>query len=342
MSSIFLFIINLILFNVFNPCSASAPACEQGDLCSLTIEQKVGQLFIVGFGGAVMSPELEQEIRDLHPGGVLLLGKNIESEEQLKKLISDLRGIAMDDTGLPLLIAVDQEGGELSRIDFLKEKTAPKDIHTKKQAYGVGQTRGSELKDLGVNLNLAPLLDEAEKSDFIYSRSLLRNDLIEELVKGQKDSGILTCIKHFPGYEGISFNPEEELAFRDELPRTERFKNTEAEFVMTANVVYRELGGLPFTFLKKGIDLIKKELGSSVLIITDDLDQYSLLNNYSLEDIVVKPVQAGVDMLIFSGWRLPEEDGVEILLSAVKRGDVDEGLIDRAVERIIKVKEKLK
>jgi len=88
--------------------------------------------------------------------------------------------------------------------------------------------------------------------------------------------------------------------------------------------------------------LIKKELGSSVLIITDDLDQYSLLNNYSLEDIVVKPVQAGVDMLIFSGWRLPEEDGVEILLSAVKRGDVDEGLIDRAVERIIKVKEKLK
>jgi len=244
-------ILAIIFANVFGCCGSA----------DLTFEQKIGQLFIIGIEGTEVDQKTEELIQELHPGGILLLGKNIENKEQLEKLISDLQRISTEDTGLPLLIAVDQEGGEISRIGFLEEKTAQKDIRTKKQAYGVGQTRGSELKKLGVNLNLAPLLDEAEKSDFIYNRSLLGLNLIEELVRGQKNSGILTCIKHFPGYKGISFNPEEQLAFVDELPQTGRFKNTGAEFVMTANVVYKELGNLPFSFLGKGIDLIKRELG---------------------------------------------------------------------------------
>ena len=99
---------------------------------------------------------------------------------------------------------------------------------------------------------------------------------------------------------------------------------------------------LPFTFLKKGVEKIKKELGDSVLIMSDDLDQYSLLNNYSLEDIVVNPVEAGVDMLIFSGWRLPAEDGIKALLSAVKQDKIEQEVIDKSLNRIVKIKEKLK
>jgi len=300
----------------------------------LTIEQQVGQMFIIGFDGTVVTPEIEKEIKELHPGGILLLGRNIESKEQVKKLIADLQAIAQEDTGLPLLIAVDQEGGVVSRIGFLKEKTHQADII---DGYRIGYDRGKELEELGINLNLAPLLDEVEENDFIFNRASLREGLAKEIVRGQKDAGIFSCIKHFPGYKGIDFNPEEVLAFKNDLPEIEQFKNTGAEFVMTANVVYGELGDLPFTFSKKGIEIIKRELGSSILIISDDLDQHSLLNKYSLEDIVVKPVQAGVDILIFSGWRSEARQGVEVLLSAVKQGKVEIN-----IDRIVELRKKLK
>ena len=348
MSSIFIFILSFVLLNMFGSCPNTT--CERGDLCSLSAEQKVGQLFVIGIDGTEIDDEMEAIIKDLHPGGVLLLGKNIESREQVKKLISDLQTIAKEDTGLPLFIAVDQEGGVVNRIGFLEEKTAQKDIKTKEKAYQVGFNRGKELKDLGINLNLAPLLDEIGENDFIFNRAFQENqdktsELAKELIRGQREAGILTCIKHFPGYGGVTFHPEDNLGERQALPSTGQFGEVmeqSPEFVMTANVVYKELGGLPFTFLKKGVDLIKKELGDSVLIMSDDLDQYSLLNNYSLEDIVVKPVEAGVDVLIFSGWRLPAKDGVKALLSAFKEGRIQEEKIDQAVERIIEIKEKLK
>ncbi len=347
MSSIFLFIVSFVLLNMFGFCPNAS--CEVGDLCSLTLEQEVGQVFIIGIDGTEVDEEMEAIIKDLHPGGVLLLGKNIENKEQIKKLISDLQVIAKEDTGLPLLIAVDQEGGIVNRIDFLEEKTAQKDINTKEKAYQIGLDRGKELKDLGINLNLAPLLDEIGENDFIFNRAFQENqnktsELAKELIRGQREAGILTCIKHYPGYGGVTFHPEDNLGERKILPDTGAFKEVmdqSPEFVMTANVVYKELGDLPFTFLKKGVDLIKKELGDSVLVMSDDLDQYSLLNNYSLEDIVIKPVEAGVDILIFSGWRLPAKDGVKALLFAVKDGKIEEEKIDQAVERIIEIKEKL-
>jgi len=348
MSSIFIFILSFVLLNMFGSCPDAV--CEQGDLCSLNMEQKVGQLFIIGIDGTEMDEEMEAIIKDLHPGGVLLLGKNIENEEQVKKLISDLQIIAKEDTGLPLLIAIDQEGGVVNRIGFLEEKTAQKDIKTKEQAYQVGFNRGEELKELGINLNLAPLLDEIKEDDFIFNRTFQENqdktsELAKELIRGQKEAGILTCIKHFPGYGGVTFHPEDNLGERQELPSTKQFKEVmeqNPEFVMTANVVYKELGDLPFTFLEKGIGEIKKELGDSVLIMSDDLDQYSLLNNYALEEIITKPIEAGVDMLIFSGWRLPSKDGVKALLSAVKQDKVGQGVIDKSLDRIIEIKEKLK
>jgi len=348
MSSIFIYILSFVFLNMFGFCPN--PVCETGDLCNLTLEQKVGQLFIIGINGTELDVEMEQTIKDLHPGGILLLGKNIENREQVKKLILDLQTIAEEDTGLPLFVTIDQEGGVVNRISFLEENTAQKDIKTKEKAYQVGLNRGKELKDLGINLNLAPLLDEIKENDFIFNRAFQENqdktsELAKELIRGQKEAGILTCIKHFPGYGGVTFHPEDNLGERQKLPEIVQFKEAikqNPEFVMTANVIYKEFGDLPFTFLKKGVDLIKKELGDSVLIMSDDLDQYSLLNNYSLEDIVIKPIMAGVDVLIFSGWRLPTKDGVNALVFALEGGKIQEEKINKAVERIFEIKEKLK
>jgi len=312
------------------------------------INNQIGQLFVIGFDGKIVTPELEELFKQYKPGGVLLLSKNIESQEQLKKLTNDLQSLSLKETGLPLLIAVDQEGGIISRIDFLEEKTAQSEIETPEQAFLIGQKRGQALKELGINLNLAPLLDSTQEGDFIFERSFQKTpeqigEIGKALVQGQKTTDILTAIKHFPGYGTISSHPEEILAQVETLPETSQFKKAieaNPELVMTANVIYKEIDpSLPFTFSSEGIQVLRDELGINLLIISDDLDQNSLLKNFTLEEIVVSPIKAGVDIIIFSGWRSPVENGLEALISAFERGEISETIINGAVSKIINFKQ---
>jgi len=314
------------------------------------LEKKIGQLFIIGFEGTTVTPELEEIFKKYQPGGVLLLSKNIENAEQLKSLVSDLQALSLEETGLPLLVAVDQEGGFISRIDFLQEKTAQSEIENLEQAYQVGLNRGKELKDLGVNLNLAPLLDLTSEGDFLFERSFQKSAtetglLAKSLISGQKAAGILTAMKHFPGYGGITFHPEDELAVLETLPEISQFeKATEAnpELVMAANVVYKALDPLsPFTFSQTGIQSLKNDISPEIIIISDDLAQDSLLNNFTLKEITTKPIEAGVDILIFSGWDIEVSQGLEAFYTAFKNGEVSKTKVETALSRIIQLKQNL-
>ena len=313
---------------------------------------KVGQLFIVGFEGKEITPGLEEFIKKYKPGGFLLLSKNIESKEQLKNLISGLHEISLRETALPAFIAVDQEGGMISRIGFLEEKTPQSEIRDPGVSYQIGLRRGGELKELGVNLNLAPLLDAAGSGDFLFSRSFQRpasevGELAKSLILGQKASGILTAVKHFPGYSDISFNPEEELGVRAKVPEISQFKKAmeaNPELVMTSNVIYQEIdSSLPFTLSAKAIQYLKNNLGRSeeTLVISDDLDQNSLLKKFSLKEIMTLPLEAGVNILIFSGYRLPVENGLDSFWQAFQNGEVSKEKIEMAFTRIIQLKQKL-
>lgn len=314
---------------------------------ALSLQQKIGQIFIIGIEGKTITPETKQLIRNFYPGGVLLLKKNIESKEQVKKLIADLQEISLQASGLPLFIAVDQEGGLISRLDFLPEKTPQSKIETVEQAFQVGLTRGQELRELGINLNLAPVLDTAEPGDFLYERTFQKEavdtaELAKALIAGQREAGILTCVKHFPGYAGIAFNPEEKLAIVPKIPETSQFREVipaQPEMAMTSNVIYQEINnGFPFTFSSTSIQFLKENLGEKPLIISDDLSQNSLLNKFSLEDIVGLPIKAGVDALIFSGWRSPVAPAISALQKTVETGQISEQTINQAVLRIIELK----
>ena len=315
----------------------------------ISLENKIGQLFIVGFEGKTLTPQLEEFFKKYKPGGLLLLSKNIESKEQLKNLISGLQNLSSKETGLPLFIAVDQEGEPLLRVGFLEEKTGQSEIKDSQEAYQIGKKRGEELKELGVNLNLAPLLDDMKSGDFYFNRTFQKSpELIGELAKslilGQKEAGILTAIKHFPGYVGIPFNPENKLA-EISLPEISQFKKAmeaKPDLVMASNVIYKEIDpSLPFTFSSKGVQFLKSNLGEEVLIISDDLSQNSLLRNFSLKEIITKPLEAGVDILIFSGYRLPVEQGLDTFFAAVKNKEVSEERINEAISRIIQLKQNL-
>jgi len=314
------------------------------------LREKVGQLFIVGFEGKEVSPQLEEFIKKYKPGGVLLLSKNIESQEQLKNLISGLQEISLKETGLPLFIAVDQEGKSLARIGFLSEKTDQSEIKNADEAEQVGLKRGQELKELGVNLNLAPVLDIASSGDFLFDRSFQKpagetGELAKSLISGQKTAGILTCMKHFPGYGGISSSPEEELGTLSDVPEISQFKKAaeaNPEIIMTSNLIYQQIdSSLPFPLSVKAIRYLKDNLGQGILIVSDDLDQNSLLEKFSLKDIVKKPVEAGVDILIFSGYRLPAEKGLDEALQAAQNKEISLEKIDKAFLRITQLKKAL-
>ncbi len=317
---------------------------------SPALKEKAGQLVIVGFEGKEISPQLEQFLKDYKPGGLLLLSKNIESKEQLKGLTSGLQEISLRETGQPLLIAVDQEGGIISRLGFLEEKTPQSEIKNKEQAEQIGLKRGEELKDLGINLNLSPVLDWTKEGDFLFERSFkkepeISGELGRGLISGQKAAGIFTALKHFPGYCGITSDPEENLATLENIPEISQFKKAaeaEPEFVITSNVIYKETEpSLPFTFSSKGIKFLKDNLGSKILLISDDLDQNSLLKKYSLKETLTKPIQAGVDILIFSGYRTAVPKGLNVFLEAIKNKEISEARINEAYLKIIELKKKL-
>ncbi len=312
-------------------------------------EEKIGQLFIIGFEGKTLTPQLEEMFKKYRPGGVLLLAKNIGNEEQLKNLTKDLQALSLRETGLPLFIAVDQEGGIISRIEFSQEKTAQSEIENTEQAFQIGQARGKELKELGINLNLAPVLDIVSQEDFLH-RTFKKNptetgELAKSLILGQKEAGILTAIKHFPGYDGVTFSPEEKLAERETLPEISQFKKAaeaNPELVMTANLIYKNLDpSLPFTFSSEAIQFLKNNLGSEILIISDDLAQDYLLEKFSLKEIVTKPVQAGLDLLIFSGWEIGVTEGLDVFFEAFRKGEISQVKVNSAVSKIIQLKQNL-
>ncbi len=321
----------------------------QEETLSPELYNNLGQLFIVGFDGTTVTPQLENFLTAYRPGGVLLLSKNIENSEQLTGLIQGIQDISIRETGLPLFVAVDQEGGEISRIGFLKEKTPQSEINYTDEAYGVGLDRGTELKQLGVNLNLAPLLDNMKEGDFYYNRTFqkqpgLTGDLAKYLIDGQKAAGILTAVKHFPGYVGESSNPEGSLLSLNlpEISQFQRAVQAEPEFIMIANAVYPDIDdSAPLTFSPLGISYLKSNLGASALILSDDLAQNSLLEKFSLQDIVTKPITAGVDVMIFSGWRFPVAQGMDAFFAAANSGKISDIKLQEEVSKIINLKQNL-
>ena len=304
---------------------------------------------LVGLGDKTTALALDKLLENVQPGSVLLLEGNIKDETQLKELTQGLQKASLSYTGLPLLIATDQEGGAIARVTFAQEKTAQNDIADADQAFRIGLKRGEELLALGINLNLGPMLDSAESGDFLFSRSFQKGlaaaaELAKSLIFGQKESGIFTALKHFPGYDGIIFDPEKKLAILPKTPDTSYFLRAAAaapELIMTANAVYADLDkNLPFTFSPAAIDFLKNKLGENYLIVSDDLCQESLLDQFSLEEIVKLPIKAGVDILTCSD-PVKARAAAAILYTAVTNKEISEERINSSVLKIIQLKESL-
>ena len=171
-------------------------------LTEMTLEEKVGQMFIMGFWGTEPDYYITKMIQERNIGGVILFKYNIQDSVQLTKLSSDLQTLSKK---IPLLISIDQEGGVVSRLDtsIVTEITAQSEITKERDAYNISKKRAKELKALGITVNFSPVLDNIQKEDsFLYDR-VFRNDISllgNAMISGYLNGGIVAVPKHFPGH----------------------------------------------------------------------------------------------------------------------------------------------
>ena len=325
---------------------------------NMTLEEKVGQMFMFAFQGTTYNPQLDTLIKEAHVGGFIHFAKNIIDPNQACKLNYDI----LTNSTIPPLIGIDQEGGTVQRIT--------KDITPFPGAMALaasGQSNkeickyvGTDLKNMNYNMVFAPVADvnNNPKNPVINSRSYSDNPnivskYVNDAVLGFKEAGIIPTLKHFPGHGDTSVDSHISLPTvnksLDKLNQIEfiPFKNA-AKIpdiaMMTSHVLYPAIDNEFPASLSKAIqtDLLRKEFGFDGLIISDSLTMGAVTTNFSIRDIIINSVNAGMDMMMFCGSaELSEQlDNVQTMIKAVKDGIISMKRVNESVERILRYKQK--
>lgn len=330
-------------------------------LQEMTLEEKIGQMIVAGFEGPRVDGHVESLIREHQIGGLILFERNIEDEKQLASLIADLKA-ANKDNRLPLFIAVDEEGGRISRLPqgsprFPSSK-ALGEQDDPDYSFTVGQEIGAALAAFGFNMNFAPVLDifSNPQNEVIGDRSFGDNpEIVSELgiavMRGLQSKNIVSVVKHFPGHGDTRTDSHiglpvvgydrERLDGFEFVPFKEAI-DSGAEAIMTAHIMYPELDlGKPATMSRKILTgILRHDLGFRGLIITDDLEMGAITKNYALEEAALEAVLAGADILLVCHSSKHQEQVLSRLIAAVQNGELTVERIGESVARIIRLKQK--
>ncbi len=324
---------------------------------NMTLEQKISQLFMVGLYSEDSNIQLENLIRENKIGGILLLNQNIKGKS-VYDVTKHFQDVASSSSQPPLLIAVDQEGGTVSRIkEQLSDLTSQSQINMSSQAYKVAFDRGKELLSKGINVNFAPILEYiTNDKSFLYTRVFRgsKEDIISfgaNMVRGYQESGIASTVKHFPGHDNESVDSHKNLPVSKidnktypEFIRTftDVIKKQKPDLVMTSHVLYPSIDPLyPATLSQKYINDLRQNYGYDGVVITDDLNMGAISKKYKLEDSVVRAVNSGNDILLFVAPIKTVNKAYSVLLNAVRDGEIEESKIDSNVRRVLNLKEKI-
>jgi len=328
------------------------PTQEELILAKMTIEEKVGQLFIFGFDGTTLSSEIKTFFQEHNLGGVLLLEKNISTESQLKQLINDIQST----NNIPLFISIDQEGGIVSRIKGNEILTkAQSQIDNSKEAYSTAKSRGDILKSYGINMNLAPVVEYITNiNSFMYNRVYRgnREEVINKgisTIKGYIDSGIISVPKHYPGHSNTSVDSHLALPTVNITndawslyiePFSELLKQTSVDAIMVGHIKYPNIDNNPATLSPEIItNKLIQNLKYEGLIISDDMEMGALENINSYTKVAKQALLAGNDILIYSKYSnnhpTIQNDIYEYIVEEVKNNHMN---IDNKVLKIIRIK----
>lgn len=342
----------------------AAPIFAQSDpLATMTLEQKVAQMFMVTLHGSTMTEVGADFLRRWQPGGVVLFAANVTTPDQVTGLTNSFQSTITQAGGPPLLIATDQEGGVVARLtDGFTVMPSPLLITAagEDMAYQVGQAVGQELSAVGINMNLAPVadLETNDRNPIIHRRSYgshpeVAGRAIVQVVRGTQSMNVLATVKHFPGHgetgedsHGVlqELNISRERIEALELePFRRAIEDGDVAAVMVAHIWFPALDPVrrPATLSPEVVTgLLRNQLGFEGLIVTDAMDMNAVDMEVYFADSMVQAVQAGIDLITLGpSFGLPiAEQSIQAVVDAVRRGDIPESRIDESVRRILAAK----
>ncbi|MEW6057416.1 MAG: beta-N-acetylhexosaminidase [Bdellovibrionota bacterium] len=282
------------------------------------VRKLLGQCFFIGFEGLDLSPEVAKFIRENSIGGITLFANNYESPAQVAELVNAIQGLKED---LPLIIAVDHEGGRVQRFKkpFTRfpEARVIGDQDSPKLAFDCAEIMAKELRTVGVNVVYAPVADiNTNPSNPVIGRRAFGETeervtkIVSAYVRGFLTSKVHPVVKHFPGHGDTSQDSHfhlpkvktslQTLLERETKPFVKAFKS-HCEFVMTAHIIVEAIEPkLPATLSKKIIQgILRDQLRYRGLIVSDDMEMKAVADHFGEVDAPLMALEAGVNILLY-------------------------------------------
>ncbi len=317
-----------------------------------SLQEKIGQMLLVGFEGLQAPQYILDWLAEGRIGGIILFTRNVATPEQLADLVRSLRHAARH----PLLIAIDQEGGIVARLrEGFTESPGAMALgaaDSEVLAERVAAALGTELRALGINLNLAPVVDIGhDSSNPVISTRTLGIDpnrvsrLAVAQVRGFQKAGVGACAKHFPGHGNtptdshvslpvVSGSPD--FLWEHDLVPFRATVEAGIASVMISHVKFEALDPTYPSTLSPAIitGLLRQQIGFDGLAVTDCMEMQAITQNYGAGESAVLAALAGVDAMFFSHTRERQEEAYSALLQAAESGRLPLERIEQAVARI--------
>ena len=325
-------------------------------VANMSDADKVGQLMMIGIHGKSLNDDAKFMLNEYRVGGIILFDRNMESKDQVKTLISDINKAGKSAGLTPLFLGIDQEGGAVARMDDKLIKVPPAEEVGKEpveRAASLAKEVGTELKDLGFNINFAPVADLG----LTYGRSYSTNP--DEVVryagavgKAYDEAGLWYSYKHFPGigktdvdlHADTSVVPvsKETLLSEDTKVFVDLIKQSKPNTytIMVSHAMYPQIDPDHPSSLSKAIitDWLRKDMGYNGVVVTDDMDMGALAKHYTFGDMAVQSILAGSDILLVCHEYEHMQEAYNGLMKAVKDGRISKERLDESVKRILLMK----
>ena len=347
------FIFVLLFLNI------SSKLDKMKDFEDLTLEEKLGQLLVIGFHETVLTDEVRALIRKYKFGNFILFARNVVDLPQLEKLTRDIYDEVMDSIGIMPFIGIDQEGGNTVRImDKLtfypgSMTLAATDLSN---AEIIGHMMGKHLISLGINMNFAPVLDinNNPKNPIIGIRSYSdKPEIVSkygiELMKGMKSEGVIATVKHFPGHGDVEIDShlglpvlpfDKERLYNMELKPFIDAINNDVQNIMAAHIIFQEVDKENPATVSKDIlkGILRDELKYTGLITSDCMEMKAISETITTPGGVLKGIQAGDDLVLVSHTKQLQIDSANLLKLSIEDKSLSIEEVDEKVKRILKYK----
>ena len=332
------------------------------NLKDLSLNEKIGQLLLIGIKGYILSEEMKSMIKEYKFGNFILFSYNIRDLNQLEKLTRDIHNEVIKSLGIIPFIAIDQEGGIVLRI---------KDKHTYypgsmtlastniSNAEKIGHMMGRDLLSLGINMNLAPVLDvnNNPKNPIIGIRSYSDNPETvskfgNSLIKGMQEEGIIATCKHFPGHGDVEMDSHLGLPkLNFDISRMDKIElkpfkdaiNNGVKNIMTAHIIFKEIDNENPATLSENIlkGILRNKLKYNGIITSDCMEMKAISEGITTSIGAMKGLKAGIDLVCISRSKDKQINSINKIKKAIDDNYINIEEIDEKVQRILKIKRQL-